>query len=60
MLVYWKYNVEIYKDVENLQSNLYISIPYTGISIASLLALPPLAQFWDYGQNSMHKTSLNA
>ena len=34
-----------------LQSGLYISILYN--SISSLLALPTLAQVWDYGQNSI-------
>ena len=34
-----------------LQSDLYISILYN--SISSLLALPTMAQVWDYGQNSI-------
>ena len=38
-----------------LQSNLYISILY--ISITSVLALTLLARFWDYGYDSILKTS---
>ena len=41
-----------------LQSNLYFSIPY--ISITSLLALTLLTRIWDYGYNSILKTSINA
>ena len=41
-----------------LQSNLYISIPY--ISITSLLALTLLARVWDFDYNNILKISINA